>query len=242
MYVELKRKRRKKKRTIYIKIIISVYCILLVFGKFNTFAWFTSQSNAQGNITNATTSDLLTISYGEVEYLKNCKVKSSITITNISNISIPITLSLLSKNNGTHSKSLILQPGESYTTNPNDTNNLPHDCEATEITYHLYGFNGFINENKSIPLDREKLLATIHKPEKKLEETDQEKAQEDQEDQEETLNDEIKETTESNVEENSTEPLPENQESEQNNNEELPPTQPEDPTESNSSEENLNEE
>jgi hypothetical protein len=79
---------------------------------------------------------------------------------------IPVTLELLSKNEGNHSNTKLLKPGKSFTSNPNDTDNLPLNCNATEITYHLVGFNGYIDEDISIPLDQEKLLATLEKRQK----------------------------------------------------------------------------
>ncbi|MBH0164248.1 hypothetical protein IHV12_04935 [Fictibacillus sp. 7GRE50] len=164
-----KKIRKRKVTKLTISALLIFYLLIISFNSNfseSTYAWFSVEANSNGEIKNAVTSDLITINTGEVDYLKNCKVKSIITLTNISTINIPITLELQSKNNGNHIKSLVLSPGNSYISNPNDTDNLPHNCDATEITYHLYGFEGFIDEYISIPLNREKLLATIQEPKK----------------------------------------------------------------------------
>ncbi|MFG6496219.1 hypothetical protein P8610_12705 [Fictibacillus sp. UD] len=163
-------RKRKKKRHIIISLIIMSYCLLCMGSKYDTFAWFTTQSYAEGRITNAMTADLLKIDLGKVKYLENCQVQSSLKITNISNIDIPIKLDLLSDSQSNHSKSKVLKPGQSIVSATKDTDYLP-SCESTEIKYHLFGFQGYVDEEIVIPLDSAKMIKPVELPqEEKVEE------------------------------------------------------------------------
>jgi hypothetical protein len=164
-FLELIRKRNKKRRLIIP--FIMIFCFILVIPKYDTFAWFTAQSNANGKITNASTSDLLKIDIGDVQYLKNCKLQTSVQITNISTIDIPIKLNVLNNNKGSESK--VLKPGQSLMS---ETKNPDSSCETTRITYHLFGFEGYIDEKIVIPISSDKMIKPVEKPEK------EEKAQE----------------------------------------------------------------
>jgi hypothetical protein len=173
-------RKRKKKRHVIISMIIISYCLLFMGSKYDTFAWLTAQSYANGQITNAKTSDLLDINLGKVKYLDNCQVQSSVKITNISHIDIPIKLDLLS--NGVYSKSKVLKPGQSLISATKDSDYLP-SCESTEITYHLFGFQGYVDEEIVIPLDLAKMIKPVELPkEEKVEDnkTEDQKAEEKQ--------------------------------------------------------------
>jgi hypothetical protein len=175
-------RKRKKKRHVIISMIIMSYCLLFIGSKYDTFAWFTTQSYADGQITNAKTSDLLDIHLGKVKYLDNCQVQSSVKITNISNIDIPIKLDLLSDSQSNYSKSKVLKPGQSIVSATKDSDYLP-SCESTEITYHLFGFQGYVDEEIVIPLDLAKMIKPVELPkEEKVEEnkTEDQKAEEKQ--------------------------------------------------------------
>lgn len=152
--------------------------LILVLPRYDSFAWFTTQSFAGGKITNASTSDLLTIDVGEVQYLKNCNVQTSVSITNISNVDIPIQLKLLDSK---HSKTKVLAPGQSLTSGKSATDSS--SCEATQIIYHLLGFQGYIDENIVIPLSTEQMIKPVKEKEKevkdeKVEEKENENKQE----------------------------------------------------------------
>jgi hypothetical protein len=158
------------------------YCFLFVFSKYDTLAWLTAQSNAEGRITNAKTTDLLDIDLGKVKYLDNCQVQSSVKITNISNIDIPIKLDLLSDSQSHYSKSKVLKPGQSLVSATKDSDYLP-SCESTKITYHLTGFQGYVDEEIGIPLDSRKMIKPVELPkEEKVEDnkTEDQKAEEKQ--------------------------------------------------------------
>lgn len=129
-----------------------IYCLFYIVGKYNTYAWFTSEIKASGQITNATTKDLLAISTNDISYLNNCKISQEIVIENISNMEIPIQLE------EQHKK---LKPGESFKT----TMNQLVSCETSDVSYHLVGLNHYIDEMISVPLDQQKLLATIENKE-----------------------------------------------------------------------------
>jgi hypothetical protein len=162
--------------------IIMSYCLLFMGSKYDTFAWLTAQSNAEGRITNAKTTDLLDIHLGKVKYLDNCQVQSSVKITNISNIDIPIKLDLLSDSQSKYSKSKVLKPGQSLISATKDSDFLP-SCESTEITYHLFGFQGYVDEEIVIPLDSAKMIKPVELPKKeKVEDnkTEDQKAEEKQ--------------------------------------------------------------
>ncbi|PLR77245.1 hypothetical protein CU633_11925 [Bacillus sp. V3-13] len=165
-----KRRWKSKLKLTGLSLIFFGYIFTIFLGSLpGTFAWFSSSASSMGVIKNSTTSDLLLIKTGDVIYEKNCKLTSSISITNISAVKIPLTVELLTKNGGNHSSTIDLEPGATFTTNPQDADNLPNQCERAEIEYHILGFNGYIDEIVSIPVDQAKLLATIEKKEEKAE-------------------------------------------------------------------------
>ncbi|WP_144697369.1 hypothetical protein [Fictibacillus phosphorivorans] len=159
-----------KKKHILLSLILFFYVSILIIPKYDTFAWFTAESFAEGKITNANTSDLLNIDVSEVQYQKNCKVKTSVTITNISNIEIPVSLDLISKEN--QSKSKWLQPGEAFSSGTNVTD---PSCDASQVMYHLYAFEGYVDEKIVVPLSPEKMIKPV---EPKKEDTNDESKKE----------------------------------------------------------------
>lgn len=143
---------RKHHFLIIIQFTILIYCMFFFVSKFHTYAWFTSEIRASGQITNATTEDLLSISTSNVSYLENCEISMKVIIRNISDMEIPI--KLVDQNQ-------LLKPGETFKT----TINQFVSCEETEINYHLLGLNQYIDEFIRVPLDQEQLLATVEKKE-----------------------------------------------------------------------------
>ncbi|MBD7964934.1 hypothetical protein [Fictibacillus norfolkensis] len=160
-------RKRKKKRHVILSMIIMSYCLLFMVSKYDTFAWFTTQSYANGKITNAKTTDLLDIHVGNVKYLDNCQVQSSVKITNISKINIPVKLDLLSDSKSKYPKSNVLKPGQSLISETKDSNYLT-SCKSTKITYHLFGFQGFVDEEIVIALDSTKMIKPIELPKEKI--------------------------------------------------------------------------
>ncbi|MBB2481291.1 hypothetical protein H5P36_13935 [Bacillus sp. APMAM] len=149
-----------KKRMLVFPFIILIYCLFLFAGKLNTYAWFTAEINASGEITNATTKDLLSISTSDVTYYNNCEISQNITIENISTIMIPI--KLIDQNQALH-------PGETFTT----TIKQKVSCKDTDVNYHLLGLNHYIDEMINVPLDQNKLSATADHNQKTQEESNQ---------------------------------------------------------------------
>jgi hypothetical protein len=125
-----------------------------------TYSNFSAETQSTGTIQNASSSDLIAVNIEKIKYEKNCKIKSSISIKNISTINIPLTVELLTKNGGNHSSSTNLEPNSTFSTNPNDVDNLSNRCETKEIKYRIIGFNGYIDEIYTLPVDHQKLAAS----------------------------------------------------------------------------------
>ncbi|NQD67768.1 hypothetical protein HP456_17810 [Bacillus haikouensis] len=155
---------RKRNYLIVIQFAILIYCLFFLAGRLDTYAWFTSEIKATGQITNATTEDLLSISTSDIIYHTNCEISQELIIKNISDIKIPIKL----VNN-----EQLLDPGESFKTSVKQT----ISCEKTEVGYHLIGLNHYIDEMIHVPLNQEKLLATVEKKKEKEEEKEIKKDQ-----------------------------------------------------------------
>jgi hypothetical protein len=119
-----------------------------------TFAWYSSETAANGSIQSATTSDLLAIAAGEVVYEKNFKVSNSLTITNISHLVTTVFIGM-----GKHSASKSLQPGESFTFHF-EINNFKNSGNGTSIHYQIQAFKNYVNETFSVAIDQDKLKAT----------------------------------------------------------------------------------
>jgi hypothetical protein len=160
---------RKENYLIMIQFAILIYCLFFLAGRLNTYAWFTSKIKASGEITNATTKDLLSISTSDVTYHNNCEISQEIIIKNISDIKIPIKLV-----NYKH----LLHPEESFKTSIKQ--NI--SCKKNEVGYHLIGLNHYIDEMIHVPLNREKLLATVEKKKEKEKDHTNDKASEENND------------------------------------------------------------
>ncbi|ASK63526.1 hypothetical protein CFK37_15875 [Virgibacillus phasianinus] len=154
----------KKLRFLYAFLII-LYLLIFSIMRYDTFAWFTSQSSASGEITNATTSDLLQIN-GEIQYGENCQLKSSITIKNISTIDIPLSIERISKNGGTDEISKTLNPNESFTSNPKNPDNQLTDCTTKQVMYHLTALQSYVDEAIVLSVEQEKIKKPVDQGEK----------------------------------------------------------------------------
>jgi hypothetical protein len=119
-----------------------------------TFAWYSSETAANGSIQSATTSDLLKITAGEVVCGKNSKVSNSVTITNISHLDTTVFIGM-----GKYSASKWLQPGESFTFHF-EINNIKSSGDGTSIHYQIQAFKNYVNETFSVAINQDKLNAT----------------------------------------------------------------------------------
>lgn len=151
-------------RFVFVYVLTLLYLAAFVIGSQDTYAWFTSKTTASGQITNASRSDLLQIT-GDIQYEDNCQLRSTVTIKNISTISILIRLELTSKSGGSY-VSKTLQPNESFISNQNNTANLITNCHIKEVKYDFTALDAYIDEPFIITVDQEKLKATV-KQEKK---------------------------------------------------------------------------
>ncbi|KON89589.1 hypothetical protein AF332_24025 [Sporosarcina globispora] len=148
----------KKSRFIFISVLTLFYLLTFILSRYDTFAWFTSESTASAEITNATTSDLLWIK-GEIQYEENCQLSSTVMIKNISTIDIPFSLELKGKDGSTHVISKTLHPNETFTSKPNITHNPLNDCTIKQVEYDLTALNSYIDETIILTVSQEKLKA-----------------------------------------------------------------------------------
>lgn len=157
----------KKSRFVFISVLTLLYLLTFILSRYDTFAWFTSESTASAEITNSTTSDLLWIK-GEIQYEENCQISSTVMIKNISTIDIPFSLELIGQNGSTHVISKSLHPNEIFTSNPNETHNLLNDCTIKQVEYDLTALNSYIDETIILTVSQEKLKATAKQKENDL--------------------------------------------------------------------------
>ncbi|MGC4377806.1 hypothetical protein WD019_12805 [Fictibacillus sp. Mic-4] len=143
------------KRVIAIGIPAMIFCLSMIANKSNTYAWFHSETKASGELRNATTNDLLLIEKGDVSYNRSCSIRQKLSIKNISHMPIPITFENQHKT---------LAPGAALKANID----RKVSCKAVEVRYKLVGFNHYIDEMIYVPLDKEKLLATVEKKKEKM--------------------------------------------------------------------------
>ena len=110
-----------------------------------TSAWFISETKARGHIENAKTGDVLSITSKVVSYGMDGTVTIQIDIVNKSEVDVPIELEEFN---------VSLSPGESFS----ELFYEKVSSEATEINLQLTGFNHYISELISIPLNTKLLL------------------------------------------------------------------------------------
>lgn len=144
-----------KKGWPFIAILIMVYLLSLVIAKTDTSAWFISESNANGNMVNATTEDLLLVESKVISYDTNCMVNIKIDIKNISGIEIPIQIKGFQEH---------LSPGQKFSKVLQEK----VSCEATETNFNLSGLNYYIDESIKVPLNNQSLLKTDGSKQKEI--------------------------------------------------------------------------
>lgn len=135
-----------------------------------TYAWFTSSSISKGYIQNATTSELINMIPSVIEYLENSRIKSQISITNISAVSIPLRIELLSNNEVIQSFTTILKQKGTYSTNLEELEALTDKDDLKNLQYRIVGFEGYIDEIISVQMDEEKVKSVIKKETEEIKE------------------------------------------------------------------------
>jgi hypothetical protein len=162
--LKYKKKHRKSNFKVYfaVSIIILLISFTVLINKIpGTYAWFATKSTAVGTIKNASTSDLVNIKVGKIKYLDECKIKSTITIKNISNTEIPIKIKIVKPNSQEKLVTEItLNGNDEYTTDPAVINLQDEQCSNQNIGYRVIGFNGYIDELIPVQVDLLKLQAS----------------------------------------------------------------------------------
>ncbi len=133
-----------------ISTLITVYLLFFVMGNHDTSAWFVSETKAHGYMENVTTEDLLFKTAEVISYETGGIVTVKVELTNISEVEIPIQFNGYDAN---------LSPDETFSEVFHEQ--VPMD--VTEIYFQLTGFNNYINELLTIPLDQTLLLDTFPK-------------------------------------------------------------------------------
>ncbi|CRK80824.1 hypothetical protein [Neobacillus massiliamazoniensis] len=133
---------------------VAFICTILFIQSIPTsFAWYQASSNAHGQIVNAMTSDLMNINLGKVEYKQNGKISVSVTVKNISPVSIPLKVEWLLNNEVINTSSTQLKQKSSFVSKLDDVQ-FPSSSQNS-LKCRIVGFNeGYISETMSIPLDQ----------------------------------------------------------------------------------------
>lgn len=171
----------KKSRFAFISVLTLLYVLTFFLSRYDTFAWFTSESTASAEITNATTTDLLWIN-GEIQYEENCQIRSTVMIKNISTIDIPFNLEWIGENGSTHVISETLHPNETFTSKPNVTQHPLNDCTIKQVEYDLTALNSYIDETIFLTVSKEKLKASVKQKENEFSTPDKIDSQTEEED------------------------------------------------------------
>ena len=141
-------------------------CSITILSKIpGTYAWFETNSTAVGTIQNAKKSDLVEIQVGNINYIGQCKIKTALSIKNVSSTDIPIKIQLVNLNSKDKTVSdITLQGNSNYTTDSTMINLNKDQCSNNNIAYRVIGFNGYINEMIPIQLDFQKLQVQSASP------------------------------------------------------------------------------
>jgi hypothetical protein len=132
-----------------------------------TYAWLTSETNASGHITNATTEDLLTIQSSEVRYGQQCSTTHTLKVKNISEMNTVVTVSFSTGSGYEEAGGKKLKPGQTLTVKPDIAED---SCEVEALTYRIQAFDQYVDETYPVPVDPVKIKETMGtKPEEKQE-------------------------------------------------------------------------
>jgi hypothetical protein len=123
-----------------------------------TYAWLTSETSAAGTITNATTKDLLAFQSSEIKYGKECSIRHTLKVKNISEMDTVVTVTISASSGDESAESKKLKPGQTLTVKPEL---LENSCETESLPYRIQAFQQYVDEMYSVPVDKAKLKETI---------------------------------------------------------------------------------
>lgn len=141
--------------------IIMTYSVFCIFLKSlpGSYAWFNASANSKGQIVNASTSDLIKVVPENIIYEEDGKVKTLLSIKNISKIKIPLSVELVLNNQVFDTTSITLYQNDTFSTGWEEIKEIP--LGTKDIQFRIIGFNGYIYEVISSKLDQEKLKMTM---------------------------------------------------------------------------------
>lgn len=152
---------RKKRHKAIIRVTVLFSLILIYLGTWlslqslpSTYAWFNASSSSSGQITNATTSDLIKVIPASPIFTQDGHVNFDIEIMNISGTAIPLMVEVLINNEAWDISSTNLKAKRTYSKKEHISIN---QLENKNIKYRIVGFKGYIDVTYLVPLDNVKL-------------------------------------------------------------------------------------
>jgi hypothetical protein len=145
------------------------FCILLILSVMylislavtsvpGTYAWLTSETEASGTITNATTEDLLSFQSSKIRYGEQCSMKHTLKMKNTSNMNTTVTVSLSIGNGYEKVAEQQLKPGQKMIVKPDISEK---NCGASALDYRIQAFHHYVDETYEVAIDQEKLKARL---------------------------------------------------------------------------------
>ncbi|SFA92304.1 MULTISPECIES: hypothetical protein [unclassified Bacillus (in: firmicutes)] len=158
-----KRLKKRNRKMAFVSSCFAVYLgTAIIYQELpGTFAWLMDSSVAKGQIHNATSEEMLQMAIGEVKYEPNSKIKSQISIKNKSLVSIPLNIEVLINKKLVKTYTTVLDVGKSYTTELMESEILGKGKTLTNVQYRIVGFEGYIDQIVTVPLNQEKLKPTL---------------------------------------------------------------------------------
>ncbi|OMF56549.1 hypothetical protein BK139_14725 [Paenibacillus sp. FSL R5-0490] len=125
--------------------ISSLFLFSLFIMSFGTYAYFNAQYKNEFNIRNATKEELVQITKGPVEYEDKCKAKQTVTVKNIFDYKVVISID---------NSEYILQPGETIT----HTQILADGCgEFGDKSFNIIGYENYFVHPVHVYVEKELL-------------------------------------------------------------------------------------
>ncbi|MEH6987465.1 hypothetical protein [Cytobacillus firmus] len=125
--------------------ISSLFLFSICIMSFGTHAYFNAQYKTESNIGNATKEELVQITEGPVEYEDKCKAKQTVTVRNIFDYKVVISID---------NSEYILQPGEAIT----HTQILADGCgESGEKSFNIIGYENYFVHPVNAVVEKELL-------------------------------------------------------------------------------------
>lgn len=134
--------------------LIIICFLIFVMDRHSTMAWFISETKASGHLENAKAEDILSVTSNVVSYAKDGTVTIQIDLVNKSEVIVPINLEPYQVN---------LSSGESFS----GVFHKKVSSGMTEVHFQLKGFNHYINELISIPVNQKLMQEYTKEIEKK---------------------------------------------------------------------------